>query len=270
MTNALRIAMLGFGAIGRSLAAVIRERLDEVTIVGIAKRTAADARDRALVSASTAFVRTPAELVGLDMDMVVECAGHEALAAFGPVVLQRGRDLLLASVGALADDTLANTLRDAAERGGAKILISTGAIGALDLLTAARMGGLEAVTYTGRKPPRAWAGTSAAGLAESAIVSGVTLFEGTAREAALRFPQNANVAAAVALAGLGFEQTRVQLVADPALHANEHRLSGRGAFGSFELTISGNAQAGQPKTSMLVAFSLARCLATRQSAVAFA
>jgi aspartate dehydrogenase len=272
MNVELKVAILGFGAIGRSLAALIREQLPNVTLIGVAKRSAPSEGDRAAVHAGTRFVDTPAALADLPADVVIECAGHQALTAFAPVLLREGRELLIASVGALADQALEASLREEASRGRARLLLSTGAIGAVDLLSAARIGGLREVSYTGSKPPRAWIGTPAEALAQTAQVANapVDLFEGTARQAAQRFPQNANVAATVALAGVGFEDTRVRLVADPRLQVNQHAVQAEGTFGNFELRVRGNTQSGQPKTSVLVAFSLARYLTHRRSAFSFA
>ena len=271
MNGERKVAIVGFGAIGRSLAALIRERLPHVSLIGVAKQSPPSERDRASVHATTRFVDTPAALAKLPADLVIECAGHRALAAFAPALLREGRELLIASVGALADPALETSLREAALQGRARLLLSTGAIGAVDLLCAARIGGLRGVSYTGSKPPRAWLGTAAEALAQSAQSANVpvNLFEGTAREAALRFPQNANVAATVALAGIGFEETRVHLVADPRLHANQHAVQAEGTFGHFELTVCGNPQSAQPKTSVLVAFSLARYLTHHQSVLSF-
>jgi len=272
MSSALKVAMVGFGAIGRSLAALIQEQLPQVSLIGIAKRSPPSERDRASVHSATRFVDTPAALANLAADVVIECAGHQALAAFAPALLREGRELLIASVGALADRSLEASLREAAIQGRARLLLSTGAIGAVDLLCAARIGGLRRVRYTGSKPPRAWLGTPAEALAHCAKAANgpVDVFEGTAREAALRFPQNANVAATVALAGIGFEETRVRLVADPQLHVNQHAVQAEGTFGHFELTVRGHPQSAQPKTSVLVAFSLARYLTHRQSVLSFA
>jgi aspartate dehydrogenase len=272
MNGELKVAILGFGAIGRSLAALIREQLPHVILIGVAKRSPPSERDRAVVHAGTRFVDTPAALANLPADVVIECAGHQALAAFAPVLLREGRELLIASVGALADQALEASLREQASQGRARLLLSTGAIGAVDLLAAAQIGGLREVSYTGSKPPRAWIGTAAEALAQTAQVANepVDLFQGTARQAALRFPQNANVAATVALAGIGFEDTCVRLVADPQLHVNQHAVQAEGVFGKFELTVRGNTQSGQPKTSVLVAFSLARYLTHRQSVLSFA
>lgn len=272
MSSEFRVAMVGFGAIGRALATIIQAQLPRVRLVGIAKRSPADKIDRALVSPDTPFLDTPAALAKIAADLVIECAGHQALGEYAPTLLREGRELLIASVGALADPSLEASLREAALQGRTRILLSTGAVGAVDLLGAARIGGLQTVCYMGRKPPRAWFGTPAEPLAQKALAVGspVTVFKGLAREAALRFPQNANVAATVALAGIGFEKTRALLVADPELQFNQHSIRAEGAFGAFELTVRGNAQSNQPKTSVLVAFSLARHLSNRESALSFA
>jgi aspartate dehydrogenase len=272
MSGELKVALVGFGAIGRSLAALIQEQLPQVSLIGIAKRSPPSERDRASVQACTLFVEGAAALSKLAADVVIECAGHEALSAYAPAVLRAGREMLIASVGALADRALEATLREAAAQGRTKLLLSTGAVGAMDLLCAARIGGLHRVSYTGSKPPHAWKGTPAETLASGALATNmrVDIFEGTAREAALRFPQNANVAATVALAGMGFEETRARLIVDPQLLGNRHAVQAEGAFGHFEMTISGSTKSAHPKTSSLVAFSLARYLTHRQAVLSFA
>jgi aspartate dehydrogenase len=272
MNGELKVAMIGFGAIGRSLAAIIREQLPHVSLIGVAKRSPASEHDRASVHETTRFVDKPADFAKLPAQLVIECAGHQALAAFAPDLLREGRELLIASVGALADRALEAMLRESALRGRTRLLLSTGAIGAVDLLCAARMGGLWRVSYTGSKPPRAWLGTPAEVLAHSTEAGDapVVVFEGTAREAALRFPQNANVAATVALAGVGLEETRVRLVSDRRLLANQHSVHAEGTFGHFDLTVCGQTHSTQPKTSVLVALSLARYLAEKTSALLFA
>lgn len=272
MSNALRVAFIGFGAIGRTLTSLVRQYPDRVQIVGVAKATAPTPHDLTLLPSGARFVSSVSELAGFDVDLVVECAGHAALREFAPQVLGRGRDLLIASVGALADRALESMLISQAQRCGARILIPSGALGGLDVLSAARIAGLEAVTYVGRKPPRAWRGTRAEQLVNLDDESGTAmlLFDGTARQAALDFPQNANVTAAVSFAGLGFDATRVQLIADPRCNGNEHRLNARGIFGSFEIVVAANALADNPKTSMLAPCSLARCLIDLRATVVLA
>ena len=169
-----------------------------------------------------------------------------------------GTDLVTVSLGALADESLHAELDDAATNGNATLHLASGAIGSLDCLQAARIGALEAVTYIGRKPPAGWRGSAA----ESRIAldqlgdSPATYFEGSARVAAIEYPKNANVAAAVALAGIGFDATEVQLIADPGITENIHEVHASGEFGRFAFEIRGRSLPDNPRSSALAAMSV--------------
>ncbi|WP_458098285.1 aspartate dehydrogenase [Roseomonas sp. WA12] len=192
-------------------------------------------------------------------DLVAECAGHAAVRAYGASVLAAGRDLVVISTGALADQALQDTLVAAAARGGASLILPAGAVGGIDALAAARLSGLEEVAYVGRKPPRAWAGTRAESLLDlSGLTEPVTFFEGSARDAARDYPQNANVAATVALAGAGFDATRVRLVADPGITRNQHEIIVRSAAVDFTIRLEGKPSPSNPKTSLGAGYSVAR------------
>lgn len=188
---------------------------------------------------------------------VIDCAGHEGLAAHGPDALRAGHDMTTLSLGALADPALADALEAAAKQGGSRLSFASGAIGALDCLDAARVGGLHAVRYVGRKPPRGWMGSPAEDMLDLASMTDAPAvhFSGSARDAATRYPKNANVAAAVALAGLGFDATDVELVADPRIDRNMHEIHAEGAFGAFRFSIEGQALPGNPRSSALAAMS---------------
>jgi aspartate dehydrogenase len=258
----MEIGIIGFGAIGQTLYGLIEEHAKHVRVAAVVEQPALHAGLRARLPASTRLATTAQELLSLELDLVVECAGHAALKAMGPQVLRAGVDLLVASVGALADAAIETALRDEAHASGARIRIPAGALGGLDVLGAARFAGLDSVTYASIKPPRAWKGTAAEGRVDlDSLTEAAVFFTGNARDAALLFPQNANVAAAVALAGSGFERTLVKLAADPAAKGNRHRIHALGAFGEIDVSITGKTLPGNPKTSMLAPYSLVRGLA---------
>ncbi|MEX0283782.1 MAG: aspartate dehydrogenase [Paracoccaceae bacterium] len=193
-----------------------------------------------------------------DLDLMIDCAGHDALRSYGPEILARGVDMITVSIGALADAETERALTRAAEAGGARLHLASGAIGALDCLSAARAGQLSSVTYTGRKPPHGWKGSPVdAKLDLDGLTDGSAVhFEGTARAAALEYPKNANVAAAVALAGLGFDDTQVRLIADATIGQNIHEVTAEGDFGQFHFQIAGNALPDNPRSSALAAMSV--------------
>lgn len=256
----MRIALIGFGAIGHTLYKMIGEHVPAVSVIGVMDRADRLAEISAMLP-GIAVVPEVDQLMALQPDLVIECAGHAGLKASGPAVLRAGADLLVASVGALADQALEESLRAAAAHGGGKVRIPAGALGGLDVLGAARFAGLESVIYTSNKAPRAWKGTPAEDMIDLDSLTEATLFyTGDARTAALMFPQNANVAAATALAGIGFERTVVHLRADPGATGNRHRIQANGLFGEIDVTILGKTLPENPKTSMLAPYSLIRSL----------
>lgn len=147
-------------------------------------------------------------------------------------------------------------------------MIPARAIAGVDALAAAWYAGLRAVRYNSRKPPAAWRGTQAERVCDlSALDRPVEIFRGSAREAARLFPQNANVAAKIARAGIGFEATECSLNAHPAAEGNVHIIEADGAFGRLRIEVRGNPLAENPKTSMLGALAVVRAIRNRIDAV---
>lgn len=259
----MRIALIGCGSIGSALLELVRDDAAiEVAAVVVPAAFVPAARAVAARLAPAAAVRET--LPEGDIDLVIEAAGHAAVEQHVLPALARGVPVILASVGALSAAGLPERLEAAARTGGTQVQLIAGAIGAIDALAAARIGGLDAVRYTGRKPPHAWKDTPADAAHDLAALTVATvIFEGSAREAASQYPKNANVAATVSLAGLGLDRTKVRLIADPALRENVHQVEAQGAFGSFELTMRNQALASNPKTSALTAYSAVRALRSR-------
>lgn len=247
--------MIGHGAIGAYVAAALRDRPD-IALRWALCRPGREAAAAEVYGPGVAIATSVPEIAERP-DLAVDCAGHGGLRGHGAALLERGVDLLTVSNGALADDALADEMEAAARAGGAQLRLLSGAIGGLDSLTAARAGGLTRVTYVGRKPPAGWAGTAAEQVLDlGRLTEPAEHFRGTAREAALRYPQNANVAATVALAGLGLDRTQACLIADPTITRNRHEIEAEGAFGRFRFEIDGLALPGNPKSSALTAMAV--------------
>ena len=264
----MHIALIGCGAIGTALLELVKDDAGLTVAAIVVRAGSADAAQAVAARlAPTAQVLQSVPASGIDL--VVEAAGHAAIEQHVLPALLRGVPAIVASVGALSARGLPEALEGAAREGRTQVQLIAGAIGAIDALAAARVGGLDSVRYTGRKPPRAWKGTPAEqGRDLDALVQETVIFEGSAREAATLYPKNANVAATVSLAGLGLDRTQVRLVADPGVTDNVHTVEAQGAFGQFELTMRNKPLAANPKTSALTVYSAVRAVRNRVAAVA--
>jgi aspartate dehydrogenase len=264
--RASELLLIGCGAMGRQVMRDLRHdpRIRVSCILEEPQRCAEVRREVGdsvrVVSAVEEIARKP--------DFALECAGHRAVQTAVVALLRAGVDVIVASVGALAEPGLPEMLEQSALAGKAHVTLIPGAIAGIDALSAARARRLDAVSYTGRKPPHAWTGTPAERDFDlSKLDRATTIFSGTARAAARAYPKNANVAAMVALAGIGFERTEVTLLADPAVTANTHSIHARGQFGELQLTVSAQPLAENPKTSELAALSVLRAVRNRLSPV---
>ena len=263
----MKIGIIGDGAIGTYVREGALERGHVIRALILEPQFV---QERAAELDGTVCVDAVSDLPD-DIDHIFDCAGHVALKIHGPDILRSGTDLTTVSVGALADSDLFRSLERAATEGGAKLHLASGAIGALDCLRAARVGSLQTVTYIGRKPPKSWKGSPAeTKLDLDNLAAGAeTHFDGSARVAATEYPKNANVAAAVALAGIGFDDTQVKLIADPDVSENIHEIQATGDFGSFSFQIRGHSLPDNPRSSALAAMSVISALEQETQSICF-
>ncbi len=276
MTKLSRLGMIGCGGIAELvLTTLARELTSPLAQLSLLVKPQSLGRAGALLEtceelAAGCAVHTEISAFLNDApDIVAECASHAAVRDYGPAVLKAGRDLIVISIGALSSDALRQQLAQAAQTGGARLILPPGAIGGIDALAAARLSGLESVVYTGRKPPLAWRGTPAERLlALDSLNAATVFFEGSARKAAEDYPFNANVAAALALAGIGLDATKVRLVADPAIKRNVHEFAVSAGCGDFSVRLEGRPSPANPKTSLMAGYSVARELLNRAGPVA--
>jgi aspartate dehydrogenase len=255
----LSVAVGGFGSIGRVVARRLDQGVDRLTLTAVAARDAARA-----TAAMAGFARTvPVVPIGRlweDADIIVECAPAAVLRELAEPTLAHGRTLIVLSCGALLDNF---DLVDLARRHGGRILVPTGALLGLDAVAAAAEGGIAKVQMITRKPPGGLLG--APYLAAHAIdLGGLTqpkrVFAGTAREAARGFPANVNVAAALALAGIGPDRTTVEIWADPTITRNIHRIEVEADAARLSMQVENVPSDDNPRTGRLTALSVIAAL----------
>jgi aspartate dehydrogenase len=249
-----RLVIIGYGAIAAELVGRLREKYGSDCTVAVLLR--ADSPSRSRLPTGVACLMDMDEVVQFKPDLVVEAAGHHAVHQYAHACLVAGLSFVAVSVGAMADEAFFKQLCLAAEKGGAKLVFPSGAIGALDYIRAVRDLPDTNVVYESRKPPSAWADELLRLGHTQPLTEDVVLFDGHAREAALRYPQNLNVAASLALAGNGFERTQVRIVVDPHAKGNTHRVHATGAFGEMHADIVNRPSPDNPKTSWVVGLSL--------------
>lgn len=260
----MRLVFVGWGAIAQSAVGLLSE--SAVEVVAVAKRDLVEAC--AALPPGAQLISDPAELASLAPDVVAEAAGMNSVADWGHAALEAGADFIVSSVSALADVDLLASLRAAALRTGAQVVIQPGALAGVEALAAARLMGISEVEHRIVKPPKAWKGTPAESLFDlDALTTVQELFSANAAETALAFPKNANVAMTSALAGVGPEATKVTLVADPAATTNRHELRAHGLFGRLDVVVANSPLPANPKTSAMAALSLVRCIENRVAAI---
>ncbi len=258
-TVPLRVAIGSYGTVG----AAVAQRLDE----GIAGLTlsAVSARDRARAEERVRQLRHPVPVLSLAeladvADVVVECAPAAVFAEVAEPAVKAGRILMPISVGALLSHW---HLVELAALHGGRIVVPSGALLGLDAVKAAAQGRIDSVRMVTRKPPPSLAGSphiEQHGIDLDNIAQPLKVFEGTAREGAKGFPANVNVAAALGLAGIGVDETYLEVWADPTVSRNTHNIIVEADSARFELKIENVPTEQNPRTGKLVALSVVATL----------
>lgn len=239
----VKVGIVGCGAIGAEVAraASTMPGVDELWLWDV---------DPDALRVLRKLPRTKAAASGADLvkkaDLVVEAANKGVVAKEVRQALTLGKKVLLLTVGALADDKLRADLESLARSKGGKIFVPSGAVMGVDGVRAAAAGDLKSITLVTTKPP--------AGL-DKKVDRWTMLFSGPAREAVERFPKNINVAATLALAGLGFDQTHVQVAIDPMATRNSHKIIIEGDFGRARIEVENLPSPTNPATSYLASLS---------------
>jgi aspartate dehydrogenase len=251
--SSTRVAIAGLGAIGRALTRRLAEGVPGLTLACVA------ARDRAKAQAWLDAQHVACPLVGSDefprlADLAVECAPAAAIEDICAPMLRAGKRVMVLSAGALLPRP---HLIELAKSTGGQIIVPTGALLGLDAVSAAAEGAINSVRMITRKPPAGLMGAPYLvqnGISLAGLNAAKCVFAGTAREAAAGFPENVNVVAALALAGVGPDRTTIEIWADPAVARNCHSIEVDADSARFSLAIE-NVPSENPKTGRITALS---------------
>ena len=264
-SETLRVAIAGLGPIGKKVAEALDQGIDGLRLAAVSAQRP-EKHHNWLGTLKTPPALLPIEQLSDVADIAIECAPAKLLRSIVAPFVEKGKTAVVLSAGALLEN---EDLIELARQNGGQIVVPTGALIGLDAVTAAAVGNIHSVRMVTRKPVQGLAG--APFLVENnidieTIKEPLKIFDGTAREAAKGFPANLNVAVALSLAGIGPDQTRLEIWADPALTRNVHRVEVDSDSARFSMSIE-NIPSDNPKTGRITALSVIAMLRKQRAAL---
>ena len=253
----LKIGIIGCGAIGTEICKAIDRGTIDAQLVAISDRNIEHCKTLRSFLKEKPDILSPDDLI-IRADIVVECAAQSAVRELGSAVLEKGKDLMVMSVGAFMQPGLLDRFKKIAKEHNCRIYLPSGAITGLDGLKSASIAAIGKVTLSTTKSPAGLKG--APFIVENNIdldsfQEKTLLFEGSSQDAVQAFPANVNVAASVSLAAAGAEEIKIRVFVDPKARRNIHELEVEGAFGKFTTKVENVPSPDNPRTSHLAALS---------------
>jgi aspartate dehydrogenase len=239
----MKLGIIGCGAIGSDVgkAADKMKEIEKIFLYDIkidASRKLYNSLNKAEIKPVKDFLK--------DVDVVFEAASQQAVEEYAELVINAGKDLVIMSVGSLLNDKFRMKIEKIAKEKKCKIYLPSGAVCGIDGILSASIDLIDEVTLVTTKPP--------ASLGKD-FEKRKILYDGDAREAIKKFPMNLNVAASLSLAGVGFDKTRVQIVADPVATRIDHKILAHGKFGRLRAEVENMPNPKNPKSSYMASLS---------------
>ncbi|MFW6149034.1 MAG: aspartate dehydrogenase [Atribacterota bacterium] len=239
----MNLGIIGCGAIGTDVAKAA-EKIDEIEKIYLFDIDK-EAENRLCKVVTKAEVKPIHELLK-KVDTVFEAASQQAVIDYAKDVLKAGKDIIIMSIGSLSDDKFRSKLEKIAKKNHCKIYLPSGAVCGIDGVLSASIDTIDKVTLVTTKPPR----SLSKDYSKRTIV-----FKGNARDAIKKFPKNINVAANLSIAGVGFNKTEVEIVADPVATRNSHKILAHGKFGRLRAEVENMPNPNNPGSSYLASLS---------------
>ena len=243
----MKVGIIGCGAIANIITTSIVSEESNIEIAYFFDKDIERAENIASLAGGVAVLDFEDMLK--DVDLVLECASPDSVKHFAPIVLERGIDMIVMSIGAFMDTDFYTDVLKIARDNNAKIHLPSGAVVGLDGIKAVAKFGLKEVSLVTRKSPKSLG---------KDIDTEEVLFEGKASDAVKEFPLNINVAATISMACN--RDIDVKIIVDPKVDRNVHEITAKGDFGEFKTITMNYPCAANPKTSMLAALSAIRLL----------
>jgi aspartate dehydrogenase len=251
----LKIGLVGCGAIGSSLATFIQKELQghaKLSFIFDADKTYSERLAKRIRGAKVA---ASLERIIQQSDFLVEAASIEAAKLIVELTLQHEKQALLMSGGGL---TTSPQLLKKIFSSQNRYYLPSGAIPGIDGLLAAKESKLEEVTLTTSKSLKSLQGAPFFDAhPKAARFSGPkkTIFQGNVSQAIRHFPKNLNVAALLAITGLGVNKTKVRVIAHKKLAQNIHEIHIKSGAGSMTIQTKNFPHPDNPRTSGLAIYS---------------
>jgi aspartate dehydrogenase len=239
----MKLGIIGCGAIGTDVAHAADEMKE---IERIYLHDLKPEASKKLCTTLKKGIITPVTDFLDDVDLVFEAASQQAVGQYAQQVLEAKKDMVIMSIGSLFDDTLRKNLETLARKNKCKIYLPAGAVCGIDGVLAAGIERLDSVTLVTTKSP------ASLGIK---VEDRTVVFKGTARDAVKQFPKNINVAACLSLAGVGFDETKVEIVADPVETRISHKILAHGRFGRLRAEVENMPNPNNPQSSYMASLS---------------
>lgn len=239
----MKFGIIGCGAIGTdvAIAADKMEEIERIFLYDIDRGSA----EKLSGKVKKSEIRNVEDFLD-DVDVVFEAASQKAVNDYAEKVLRSGKDIIIMSIGSLLDDNFRLKLENIAREKKCKIYLPSGAVCGIDGILSASVEKIYEVTLVTTKPPKALGTRN--GKRE-------VIFEGSARDAVKKFPKNINVAANLSIAGIGFDDTRVEIVVDPVATRNSHKILAHGKFGRLRAEVENMPNPNNPGSSYMASLS---------------
>jgi len=257
----MKVLLIGCGVIGSTLLdeAETMDHVDQIMVFD----TDPTRIEKCVMGKKKASICTELSYGLRSADLVMEAASQEAVRQYLPEIMLSGIDIIVLSVGAFSDDKFTNEIKELSRKHGGKVLFNSGAITSLDGLQTAMKGHVEKVCLTTIKNTSSFQNKEileVLGVELEDIAGPVEVFRGSARDAAHLFQRNINVSAVLSITGIGFDRTKVIVIADPSAERNTHRIEIEGDAGTIKVEVSNLPHHKNSRTSMLAILSAVKAL----------